>query len=195
MAPAPCPRLPSPCRPLLALFLSPHAPPRLLADEGPLKPPSPAAVRQRRPGPGPPRAGGEGGGMARRPLPGEGVAAGRPRRRRRPPGAQALAAGALLHAGRQGGPPGRPAVCQPSGGCQARREAAMLARRAARGGRAEAGRREGAGSAGCGERSGEGRTSSGSLFLSPRSRQPGRGALCGSPSPHRDEGRGGCPAA
>lgn len=82
--------------------------------------------------------------MAPRPLPGEGVAAGRPRRRR-PPGAQALAAGALLHAGRRGGPGagGWLAGCQPNGGRPAGRDAAMLARRAARGGRAEAVRREG----------------------------------------------------
>lgn len=105
---------------------SPPAPRRLRAAGGPSGP----ALRSR----SCPR-----GAMARRrPLPGEGIAAGRPRCHR-PPGAEALAAGALLHAGRRGGPGA--GGCQPSAGQRpARQEAAMSARRAARGGRAEAGR-------------------------------------------------------
>lgn len=62
MAPAPSPRLPCPCRPLFALFLCPHAPRWLLTDEGPLRPPSPAAERQ--PGPGASRAAAGGDGAA-----------------------------------------------------------------------------------------------------------------------------------
>lgn len=106
---------------------SPPAPRRLRAAGGPS-------------GPAPGSRSCPRGAMARRrPLPGEGIAAGRPRRHR-PPGAEALAAGALLHAGRWGGPGAD--GCQPNVGQRpAAQEAAMSARRAARGGRAEAGRR------------------------------------------------------
>lgn len=93
-----------------------------------------------------------------------------------------------------GAAPGRAAVCQPSGGRPAGREAAMLARRAARGGRAEAGRREGPRPPprGCGEEGGSGCAGPFPSGRCPGSQGAGRGRRA-APSPRPPEGgEGGC---